>query len=66
MAHKSYTLKSVLISKLSFKPPVTQDPRTFNSKTKSVILICVGLCASTAGFASTIYFPGTDLVIFFF
>lgn len=64
MVNKPSTLKSVLISKLSFKPPVTQDPRTFGSKTKNVILICVGLCASTAGFASTIYFPGKNPVCF--
>ncbi|KAF1798868.1 major facilitator superfamily domain-containing protein [Mucor lusitanicus] len=58
----STSLKSVLISKLSVKPPVTQDPRTFGTKTKGIILVCIGLCAGGAGFASTIYFPGIPYI----
>ncbi|EPB84171.1 hypothetical protein HMPREF1544_09093 [Mucor circinelloides 1006PhL] len=62
MTDTAFSLKSALASKLSIKPAVTQDPRTFGSKTKGVILVCVGLCASTAGFASTIYFPGLPYI----
>ncbi|KAG2215341.1 hypothetical protein INT46_011711, partial [Mucor plumbeus] len=43
-------------------PPVTQDPRTFSRKTKGIILMCIGLCASTSGFSSTIYFPGLPAI----
>ncbi|CAO3626074.1 unnamed protein product [Mucor fragilis] len=62
MTDTSPSLKSALLSKLSIKPPVTQDPRTFGSTTKGVILVCIGLCAGTAGFASTIYFPGIPYI----
>ncbi|KAK4515879.1 uncharacterized protein ATC70_010837 [Mucor velutinosus] len=62
MTDTSTSIKSVLISKLSIKPPVTQDPRTFGTKTKGIILVCIGLCAGTAGFASTIYFPGIPYI----
>ncbi|EPB90787.1 hypothetical protein HMPREF1544_02365 [Mucor circinelloides 1006PhL] len=61
MSEKS-TIKSLLKSKLSFKPPVTQDPRTFKRTTKGIILMCIGLCASTSGFSSTIYFPGLPAI----
>lgn len=57
MSEKS-TIKALLKSKLYFRPPVTQDPRTFSRTTKGIILMCIGLCASTSGFSSTIYFPG--------
>ncbi|KAK4518156.1 uncharacterized protein ATC70_001507 [Mucor velutinosus] len=59
---KKSTIKSILKSKLSFKPPVTQDPRTFSRTTKGIILMCIGLCASTSGFSSTIYFPGLPAI----
>ncbi|KAL9557103.1 hypothetical protein MBANPS3_001560 [Mucor bainieri] len=59
---KSTTMRSILGSKLSFKPPVTQDPRTFSRTTKGIILMCIGLCASTSGFSSTIYFPGLPAI----
>ncbi|GAN10838.1 MFS general substrate transporter [Mucor ambiguus] len=55
MTDTSANLKSVLISKLSIKPPVTQDPRAFGTSTKGIILVCIGLCAGTAGFASIPY-----------
>lgn len=57
-AEKKPSMTSKLKSKLSFRPPVTQDPRTFSRTTKGIILMCIGLCASTSGFSSTIYFPG--------
>ncbi len=45
-------------SRLSLKPPVLTDPRLLSSTTKGLILLGLGLCASTSGFSSTIYFPG--------
>ncbi|RCH83713.1 hypothetical protein CU098_007768, partial [Rhizopus stolonifer] len=47
---------------LSLKPPVDSDPRLLSNKTKAVIIFCLGLCASTPGFASTIYFPGIPYI----
>lgn len=55
--------KSTLKSKLSVKPPVNSDPRFLKRTTKGIILLCLALCASTAGFSSTIYFPGKILNI---
>ncbi|CEP14526.1 hypothetical protein [Parasitella parasitica] len=56
------SIKTLLKAKLYFRPPVTQDPRTFGRTTKAIVLICIGLCASTSGFASTIYFPGLPAI----
>lgn len=50
--------KRALKSRLLLKPPVDEDPRLFSSRTKGIILVCLGLCAATPGFSSTIYFPG--------
>ncbi|KAI8641512.1 major facilitator superfamily domain-containing protein [Parasitella parasitica] len=61
MSEKS-NMRALLKSKLYFRPPVTQDPRTFGQRAKAIVLICIGLCASTSGFASTIYFPGLPAI----
>ncbi|CAO3630987.1 unnamed protein product [Mucor fragilis] len=61
-AEKKSSMTSKLKAKLSFKPPVTQDPRTFSRTTKGIVLMCIGLCASTSGFSSTIYFPGLPAI----
>jgi hypothetical protein len=50
--------KTTLKSKFAFKPPVNSDPRLLKRTTKGIILMSLGLCASTSGFSSTIYFPG--------
>lgn len=40
------------------QPPVEGDPRLLTPKIKTGIVACVSLVACTAGFSSTIYFPG--------
>jgi hypothetical protein len=54
--------KSVLKSRFLFKPPVLSDPRLLPTLTKGLILTGLGLCASTSGFSSTIYFPGMQIM----
>jgi hypothetical protein len=56
--------KRALKSRLLLKPPVDEDPRLFSSRTKGIILVCLGLCAATPGFSSTIYFPGKFFIYF--
>lgn len=53
--------KAMLKSRLLPRPPVLSDPRLLKTGSKAIILICLGLCASTSGFSSTIYFPGIVL-----
>ncbi|OAD07841.1 hypothetical protein MUCCIDRAFT_135793 [Mucor lusitanicus CBS 277.49] len=45
-----------------FAPPVDTDPRLLPPRVKTGIVACVSLVACTAGFASTIYFPGLPYV----
>ncbi|KAI7873127.1 major facilitator superfamily domain-containing protein [Mucor mucedo] len=52
----------MLKSRLLPRPPVLSDPRLLKTGSKAIILICLGLCASTAGFSSTIYFPGLPYI----
>lgn len=54
--------KRLLKSRLLFRPPVLSDPRLLKRGSKAIVLICIGLCASTSGFSSTIYFPGKFLM----
>lgn len=51
-------LKSYLKRKCILAPPVDTDPRILPPKVKNRIVASVALVACTAGFASTIYFPG--------
>lgn len=55
--------KKVLKSRLLLNPPVLSDPRLLPTMTKGLILAGLGLCASTSGFSSTIYFPGIYICI---
>ncbi|KAG1474797.1 hypothetical protein G6F56_000132 [Rhizopus delemar] len=52
------SFKKKFKSRLLFKPPVDSDPRLLSTRTKGIVLLCIGLCACTSGFSSTIYFPG--------
>ncbi|KAI8136917.1 major facilitator superfamily domain-containing protein [Fennellomyces sp. T-0311] len=51
-------IKRVLISRLSVRPPVNEDPRLLSSRMKGLILVIMAMCAASSGFSSTIYFPG--------
>ncbi|KAI8975051.1 major facilitator superfamily domain-containing protein [Mycotypha africana] len=51
-----------LKSRLLWRPPVEADPRELSKRHKLAILVCLALCGSTAGFASTIYFPGLPAI----
>ncbi|KAI9488784.1 major facilitator superfamily domain-containing protein [Zychaea mexicana] len=57
MAYHS-RLKHVLISRLSIRPPVDEDPRLLSSRVKAIVLVILAMCAASSGFSSTIYFPG--------
>lgn len=57
----SETDKSILARlkrRMMIRPPVKSDPRLFSRSKKAVIIVGIALCASAAGFSSTIYFPG--------
>jgi hypothetical protein len=58
-------IKKALKSKLLLRPSVDSDPRLLGSRKKGIVLICLALCACTAGLSSTIYFPGITLVILY-
>ncbi|KAG0754395.1 hypothetical protein G6F57_013279 [Rhizopus arrhizus] len=51
-------IKKAIKSKLLLRPSVDSDPRLLGSRKKGIVLICLALCACTAGLSSTIYFPG--------
>lgn len=53
--------KRALKARLLLRPPVLADPRLLKRSSKAIVLLCIGLCASTSGFSSTIYFPGKYL-----
>lgn len=50
--------RRIVESRLLIRPPIDEDPRLFSTGTKGIILVALALCASSAGFSSTIYFPG--------
>lgn len=52
-------LRCIVESRLLIRPPVDEDPRLLSTRMKSIILVALALCAGSAGFSSTIYFPGT-------
>lgn len=51
-------VKSYFVKKFSLKPGSDEDPRLLSSRVKNGIIYCIALVACTAGFSSTIYFPG--------
>lgn len=55
--------KRFLKSRLLIQPPVDSDPRLLSRGSKALILVIIALAATTAGFSSTIYFPGTHCSI---
>lgn len=57
-------MKRYLKSQLRIRPPVDSDPRLLSRGWKALILVIISLAATTAGFSSTIYFPGTQLYIY--
>lgn len=58
----SAKIKSYLKKRCMIKPPVETDPRLFNPRKKTGIVACISLVACTAGFSSTIYFPGNTYI----
>ncbi|CAO0791641.1 unnamed protein product [Mucor circinelloides] len=59
---KMTKLKTYFKQKCMFAPLVDADPRLLPPRVKTGIVACVALVACTAGFASTIYFPGLPYV----
>ncbi|CAO0795331.1 unnamed protein product [Mucor circinelloides] len=59
---KTFSIKKFLKKRCLISPPVDSDPRLLPDRMKNGIVACVALVACTAGFSSTIYFPGLPYV----
>jgi hypothetical protein len=55
---KTSSIKNFFKRRCLISPPVESDPRFLPASIKNGIVACVALVACTAGFSSTIYFPG--------
>lgn len=51
-------LKREIRARFLIRPPVDKDPRLLSTSMKGFILVVLALTATSAGFSSTIYFPG--------
>lgn len=58
MAINESRLKRELKARFLIRPPVDEDPRLLRSSMKGFVLVVLALTAASAGFSSTIYFPG--------
>ncbi|KAG2194278.1 hypothetical protein INT46_000046 [Mucor plumbeus] len=59
---KTSSIKNFFKRRCLISPPVESDPRFLPASIKNGIVACVALVACTAGFSSTIYFPGLPYV----
>lgn len=59
---KTFSIKKFLKKRCLISPPVVSDPRLLPDRMKNGIVACVALVACTAGFSSTIYFPGNCVI----
>lgn len=58
MVSNESRLKREIRARFLIRPPVDKDPRLLSTSMKGFILVVLALTATSAGFSSTIYFPG--------